>query len=57
MAAQVWGNNMPVIPELLRNPIPTAAMIAPTVQKDQRRGIGVSPIDIMQFHTLRDVSV
>src|SRR3546814_3864439 len=37
MSAQVGGDDVPVVAQPLRHPVPVAAMIAPAVNQQQRR--------------------
>ena len=48
MAAQVWGDDVPVFPQVLRHPVPVSAMVPPAMQQQQRWRFGVAPIDIVQ---------
>ncbi len=57
MAAQIGGDNVPVVAQFFRHPIPTARMIAAAVDEEQRWRLGVSPIDIIEPKSLRDEAV
>jgi hypothetical protein len=48
---------MVVIPQGLGDPVPVAAMIPPTMNEDQERPVGVTPVYIMELQTLRIVIV
>ena len=54
VAADVGGDDVIVAAQILGHPVPVAAVVAPTVQQDQRRGIGVSPVGVVQPQALRD---
>ena len=57
MTAQVRRDDVPVLGQFLGHPVPAAAMVAPAMLKDQRRGIGIAPIDIVEAQALRDEAV
>ncbi len=54
VAAQVRCDHVVVPPQIAGDPVPVAAMIASAMQQDQRRRIGVAPVDVVQTHSLRD---
>src|SRR3954468_20161843 len=56
MAAQIGRQDMPVAAQRRRDPIPVAAMVAPAMHEQQRRRGWVTPIDIVQSQTLREVN-
>src|SRR5581483_6930955 len=53
VAAQIGRDDMKVAPQLERDPVPIAAMIAPTVHQDREWLVGVAPIHVMQLQPLR----
>jgi hypothetical protein len=55
MAAQVGRDDVVVIAQCGGDPIPIATMVAPTVQQDQWRRRGVSPVDVVQAQSLREI--
>ena len=54
MAADVGGDDVIVAAQILGHPVPVAAVVAPAVQQDQRRGLGVAPVGVVQAKALRD---
>src|SRR5262249_29250770 len=50
------GQDVPVLPQCRGDPIPIAAMISPAMDQQQRRRARVSPIDVMQAQTLREIN-
>ncbi len=57
VAAQVRGDDVPVVAQLARHPVPAAAMVASAMHQQQRRGGGIAPVDIVQPQPLRDEDV
>ena len=55
MAAQVGRDDVPVVAQPLRHPVPIAAMVLAAVQQDQRRRVRVAPVDVMQPQPLREI--
>src|SRR5205823_1167564 len=55
MAAQVRRQDMPVLAQRIGNPVPVAAVVAPTMDEEQRRPCRIAPIDIMQAKPLREI--
>src|SRR5690242_19926298 len=53
MTAQVGCDDMEMAPQLERDPVPVAAMVAPAVHQDRERLIRIPPIHVMQLETLR----
>jgi hypothetical protein len=56
VAAQIGGENVPIMAQGLRDPVPVAAMVAPTVHQQQRWRAGIAPVDIMQPQPLREIN-
>ena len=54
VTAKIGTDDMPILAQLHRRPVPTARMIAPAMEQDQRRFVGISPVDIMQPRALRN---
>ena len=54
MPAQVRADDVPIAPQLLRDPVPVPAMVAPAVNEEKRRRVGIAPIDIVHAQTLGD---
>src|SRR3546814_10762698 len=48
MAPEVGRDDVTVRPQLLRHPIPVAAMIATAVQQEEGRRVRIAPVNIMQ---------
>src|SRR3546814_8877623 len=40
-----------------RDPVPVTAMVTTAMEQDERRSLGVAPVNIMQLQPLRDVDV
>ena len=57
MPPKVRGNDMPILPEFLRHPIPAAAMVPAAMQQDQGRSGLIAPVDIMEPEALRNVGL
>ena len=57
VAPRVRRDDMPVLAQFLRHPVPAAAVVTAAVLQNQRRRIGVAPIDIVQPQPLRDKDV
>ena len=55
VAAQIGGEDVPVMAQRLRQPIPVAAMVAPAMDEEERRRAGVAPVDIVQPQPLREI--
>ena len=56
VTAQIGGDDMLVVLQAGSDPVPIAAMIASAMQQQQRGRIGISPIDVMQSQTLREIN-
>ena len=52
MPAQVGTDDVPVVTQGLRHPVPVAAVVPPAVDQEQRRRVGVAPIDVVKTQTL-----
>src|SRR5204863_6359834 len=55
VAAQIGRQHMPIPAQGARDPIPIAAVVATTVDQQQGRRGGVTPIHIMQPQPLREI--
>ncbi len=49
VTAQIRGHHVPVGAQAVRHPIPASAMISAAVQEQQRRGLRISPIDVVKL--------
>jgi hypothetical protein len=49
MAAQVGRNDVEVIAQTERNPVPVAAVIAAAVYEHEERATRIPPIDVMKL--------
>ena len=56
MSALFGGLHVPVAAQCGGNPVPIAAVIPASMQEHQRRCLRISPIDIVQPQTLREVN-
>ena len=45
---QVGGDDVPVVPERLRRPVPVPAVVPPAVDQEQRRLVGIAPVHVVQ---------
>ena len=57
VAAQIGRDDVVVVLELLRHPVPVAAMVAPAMHKQHGRRPFVAPIHVVQPQPLREVDV
>ena len=55
VTAQIGRQDVPVVAQRLRHPVPVAAMVAPAMHQQQRRRAGIAPIDVMQPQPLREI--
>ena len=53
MTAKVRRYDVPVFLEFLCDPVPAAAMVSPAMNQNERRGVFVSPVDIVETEALR----
>jgi hypothetical protein len=54
VAAMVEGDDVPVLTQFLRHPVPAARMIAPAMDEHQQRFFGIAPIEVIEAQALRD---
>ena len=47
MAPQIRGNDMPVMTQFFGYPIPATRVIAAAMDQEQRRRVGITPVDIV----------
>ncbi len=52
MPAKIRANHMPIVAQLFGHPIPIPAVISTPVLQNQRRRVGIAPIDIIKAQTL-----
>src|SRR3546814_5280975 len=57
MAAKSGRDDMKVRSQFSRDPVPVTAMVTTAMEQDERRSLGVAPVNIMQLQPLRDVDV
>ena len=57
MAPQIGADHVVTVAEGGGDPVPVTAMIAPAMQQDQRRRVGVAPIDVMHAQALGEERV
>ena len=57
VAAQVGGDDVEVAPQILRHPVPVAGVVAAAVDQQQRRLVGIPPVDVLQLEALGDEGV
>src|SRR5215510_6836998 len=57
VAPEIRRDDVPVVPEGLRRPVPVPAMIASAVHEEEGWLVGVAPVDVVQAQALRVVAV
>src|SRR5215467_3742626 len=57
MAPEIRRDDVPVVAQRLRRPVPVPAMIAPAVHEEERRLPRIAPVYVMQAQALRVVAV
>ena len=53
MTAKVGSDQMKMVAQLERDPVPVAAVVASAVHQDRHRLVGVAPVDVVQLESLR----
>ena len=57
VAAQVGRDDVPVVPQRRRRPVPVPAVVAPAVEQEQRRLVRIAPVHVVQPEALGEVRV
>src|ERR1051326_213627 len=55
VTAEVRGDDVIFVPQRGRDPVPVAAMVPPAMDEQQRWGVRVAPVDVVQPQTLRKI--
>jgi len=55
--AQIGGDDVPLVPERFRRPVPVPAMIPPSVKEEEGRLVRIAPVHVMEAEALGEETV